>query len=805
MEDCRGQINAENLSRQSREFIEDYAERYDISKSLPTKDIIAKIFTNGRKIIPILQQHVWELNSQGEEDLVERFEAPEHESFLAQNQPKLIAGSLFDFPPPPEDTYTPSPGASPGHDDEGSDSLSEGSQNIVRGPPPKMEFVYPPKGRPRRDAKGRVVDGEFEPLSDNWLEEMLLDFETGRKDLGSELDDLLALVKDTSFRIMKLNAGIKKERKDKQVFLEALEKICGREIILQVQADALVTARGSRDGGAASQALPAGLPQGRVRVPASSKKKVILGNNPLPAAGDGHWKSAEKTNGSQPGPPEKSPRASTSKRSFREVDQEDDDNERPSSPSSETSFGRSKRPKQAKGKEKDDSTKDGRRDGDDDDDDEAPAPGAPGLKSTARSIEQKGKRRIKDIDEGDLEDDERSDGGSSAPSTPSKRARHRREDDEREDSQSPRPGPAILAHAPSSSSAFPHATTIPSGPPPAGPSTASRSYPGPPPFLWGSQRVDTSGSDVQPVYGPDAHPSQRHLWFAQQAAASSTPGPSSASAAPPALSTTSADSGASVFAAGSSAGPAPRQARPLTRQYNVLWSLDDPAAGLLNLGPVSSPRSRRSGETSAGPIASSATSTNPPPPPPQINQPVASGSTTSPRRSGRLQGGPSAGPSSAGAQASSSAASQPIASGSQVNATPGASTSAAIPPPPSSGSGSDPSTRVQFKSNAEQFFRREIWTRPAPPPPRNLQPRPLRRESERVGRDPVTGRLVAYDHEYETPDFSAARAAQAAEDVADIRRFAAAMQPPMLLEGEPEFVDGEDEEVVLGEHDDLPV
>ncbi|KAL0062570.1 hypothetical protein AAF712_010609 [Marasmius tenuissimus] len=784
-------------------------KRYDISKELPSDEIIAKIFKDGRKVIPILQRHTWEYNSDGEEELVGIIELPEHESFIAPDQPQSAPGGPFDFPPPPEDTYTPSPTSSPAPEgSQNGDEVSEAdSQRIIRGPPPRMEPIYPPKGRPRRDARGRVIQGEYETLSENWLEEMLLDFETGRKDLASDLDDLQTLVKDTSFRVLGLVADIKKERKDKQVFLDALEKICGREVMLQVQADALTTARAARGQNTGSQGLPTGFPKGRVRAPVSSKKKSVLGKNPLPVPptvvglagvqsnGKGKGKQADsgKTghSGRRPPPP-------NSKRPFQEVDGDEIEGRTPS-PASGSSSKRNKRAKQGSGQGKDDGQdKDNHEGSDDNEDDGAPKPGGTGIALPTNTANLKGKRRIEDVEEEARGDDAKSDGSSGGPSTPPKRVRRSsgEEDDNVNDGHSSKPLSTSATNAARISTLANAPVDLPSPTgADAGPATMSRRSL-PPPFLWGGHRVDTGVHDIQPVYGPDAHPSRRHLWFAARGGGPSTAGPSRGPAA-------TGTPNAHNASAGPSTAPAnpPRRGRPLTRQYNVVFNLDDPAAGSIDLGPVRSPRSRRSGVLPVvAPTGSSSTS-NAPQPPPQANQSTASGSGTgsapSPRRSSRLQARTSAGGSSSTAQPQSPNAPQTIASGSNVTTTPGASTSVTpaslgYPPPPQ-------------PTNLSQFFRDAHWTRPPPPPPRNLQRRPLRRENERIVRDPVTNRLVGYNHERDEPDYAAAREAQAAEDIATIRRVTSEAQSLILLEGEPDFVDGDDEEVVLGEHDDLPV
>ncbi|KAK1222281.1 hypothetical protein PQX77_014914 [Marasmius sp. AFHP31] len=807
MEDSRGQINAKNLRRQPRDFIEDYAERYDISKELPSDEIITKIFEDGREVIPILQRHTWEYNSDGEAELVGIIELPEYESFLVPDQPQPAPGGPFDFPPPPEDTYTPSPKSSPAPEgSQNGDELSEAdSQRIIRGPPPRMEPVYPPKGRPRRDARGRVIEGEYEPLDENWLQEMLLDFETGRKDLASDLDDLQTLVKDTSFRVLGLVADIKKERKDKQIFLDALEKICGREVMLQVQADALTTARAARGQDMGSQGLPTGFPKGRARAPVSSKKKSVLGKNPLPVPpiviGVAAVQSSGKGKGKQigvatAGHSGRRPPPPNSKRPFQEVDGDEIEGRRSPSPASDTSSKRNKRAKKGSGQGGDDGQDKDNHEVSDDEDDDAPNQGGTGITLITTTATLKGKRRIEDVEEEAQGDDVKSDGSSGGPSTPPKRVRRSsgEEDDNANDGHSSKP---LLTSATNVAQTSTLASAPADPPSPtgadAGPPTMSRRSL-PPPFLWGGHRVDTGVHDIQPVYGPDAHPSRRHLWYAARGAGPCTAGPSRGPAAT-----------STPIAPNASAGPStappnpPRRGRPLTRQYNVVFNLDDPAAGSIDLGPVRSPRSRRSGTLPVvAPTASSSTS-NAPQSLPQANQSTGSGtgSAPSPRRSGRLQARTSTGGSSSTARPQSPNAPQPIASGSNVTSTSGASTSAApaslgYPPPPQ-------------PTNLSQYFRDAQWTRPPPPPPRNLQRRPLRRENERIVRDPVTNRLVGYNHERDEPDYAAAREAQAAEDIATIRRVTSETQSVILLEGEPDFVDGDDEEVVLGEHDDLPV
>ncbi|KAF9267199.1 hypothetical protein L218DRAFT_723824 [Marasmius fiardii PR-910] len=127
-----------------------------------------------------------------------------------------------------------------------------------------MPFVYPPKGRPRRDSKGQVKEGEFDPLPDKWLIEMLMDFERGRLDLSTDLQQLSQVVKEASHQVLSLCAGIKNERKDTKIFLDAIEKICGNEILDQIKADARATVLASRNNLEPQSQTDNDLPQGRV-------------------------------------------------------------------------------------------------------------------------------------------------------------------------------------------------------------------------------------------------------------------------------------------------------------------------------------------------------------------------------------------------------------------------------------------------------------------------------------------------------------------------------------------------------------
>ncbi|KAI3611475.1 hypothetical protein WG66_002132 [Moniliophthora roreri] len=286
---CRGKINAANLRRQNRIFIDDYAKRYDISTALSTEEIISKIFSNGKEWIPILDKHVWE----GDEDKVVLTGvrlSPDcnHEALLASPRPdpKPSRHSPLpgQFPDPPVDTYTPSPEPEPvphGAGWTGSEPTSAYSEG--ESPRPRMSFVYPPPPKPLgRDAKGR--ERGFADPSPNWLEEMLLDYEGIRRDMSNDMDELVLVAQKASLEVVGLMADIKEERKDLHTLLNAISQVCGKDFLDKLIADAKATADARRASGNAGRPDVAQSSQsqpGEIRVPVDSKNKAILGKNPL--------------------------------------------------------------------------------------------------------------------------------------------------------------------------------------------------------------------------------------------------------------------------------------------------------------------------------------------------------------------------------------------------------------------------------------------------------------------------------------------------------------------------------------------
>ncbi|KAK7036731.1 hypothetical protein VNI00_011396 [Paramarasmius palmivorus] len=273
---CRGKINAANLIRQDRSYIEDYAKRYDISQELSSEEIVSQIFSDGKEWIPILDMHSW-AGDEDKMDITAR-KVPRnrnHERFLAPHRPKPNARHSplpREFPDPPEDTYTPSPSPEPALRGRGSPGFGPTSAEGAS-PRPQIYFAYPPEhGLPERDANDRDRPRE------KCLEELFIDHEADRESLSHATDELFRLAEKASLEVVGLMGDIKAERKDMQILVSAIEKICGREVREKITADTKATVA-ARQPVAAERSDDA--QTGDVRIPVDGRNKAILGRNPL--------------------------------------------------------------------------------------------------------------------------------------------------------------------------------------------------------------------------------------------------------------------------------------------------------------------------------------------------------------------------------------------------------------------------------------------------------------------------------------------------------------------------------------------
>ncbi|KAJ3799743.1 hypothetical protein GGU11DRAFT_754941 [Lentinula aff. detonsa] len=210
----RGRINARDLIKQDLEFIQDYATRYSISKTLAAEEIVHKIFESRQEFIPILPNHTWAL----EDDrivLTERREPPVYPRYqsLPSNPPSL--GDAF--PEPPEDTFSRSP--------------SPSSEEHIEERPSRLPLVYPPVGL-----------GD-QPVPDDWLQQIFEEYQENHETVVSELEKLVEEIKTISYETVRAMSKVRKEQSHTWHLLDTVKEVCGSEFVDKLLRDIHATTR----------------------------------------------------------------------------------------------------------------------------------------------------------------------------------------------------------------------------------------------------------------------------------------------------------------------------------------------------------------------------------------------------------------------------------------------------------------------------------------------------------------------------------------------------------------------------------
>ncbi|KAE9389412.1 hypothetical protein BT96DRAFT_926574 [Gymnopus androsaceus JB14] len=225
----RGRIDARDLSMQHPKFINDYAARYDIPSSLPVNEIVDRIFEGKPEFIPILPYHTWALEGD-HVVLTERKDPPTHPHYLALPSDNQLNPLGHAFPDPPEDTYSRSPSPAPNH-----------GANALPSPPPRLPLVFPPVGLPFPvDASGNRPEGT-QPVPDDWLAQMLANYEKDHEGLAVELKDLTEETKDVSADVVRVLGIINQERADTRRLMDAVRAVCGQDLLNEVMKDVYST------------------------------------------------------------------------------------------------------------------------------------------------------------------------------------------------------------------------------------------------------------------------------------------------------------------------------------------------------------------------------------------------------------------------------------------------------------------------------------------------------------------------------------------------------------------------------------
>ncbi|KAJ3990142.1 hypothetical protein F5890DRAFT_1561171 [Lentinula detonsa] len=210
----RGRINARDLIAQDLEFIQDYATRYSISKTLAAEEIVHKIFESRQEFIPILPNHTWAL----EDDrivLTERREPPAYPRYQSLPSNPLPLGDAF--PEPPEDTFSRSP--------------SPSSEEHIEERPSRLPLVYPPVGL-----------GD-QPVPDDWLQQMFEEYQENHETVVSELEKLVEEIKNISYETVRAMSKVRKEQSDTWHLLDTVKEVCGSEFVDKLLRDIHATTR----------------------------------------------------------------------------------------------------------------------------------------------------------------------------------------------------------------------------------------------------------------------------------------------------------------------------------------------------------------------------------------------------------------------------------------------------------------------------------------------------------------------------------------------------------------------------------
>ncbi|KAJ3744078.1 hypothetical protein DFH05DRAFT_1525085 [Lentinula detonsa] len=210
----RGRINARDLIKQDLEFIQDYATRYSISKTLTAEEIVHKIFESRQEFIPILPNHTWAL----EDDrivLTERREPPAYPRYQSLPSNPLPLGDAF--PEPPEDTFSRSP--------------SPSSEEHIEERPSRLPLVYPPVGL-----------GD-QPVPDDWLQQMFEEYQENHETVVSELEKLVEEIKNISYETVRAMSKVRKEQSNTWHLLDTVKEVCGSEFVDKLLRDIHVTTR----------------------------------------------------------------------------------------------------------------------------------------------------------------------------------------------------------------------------------------------------------------------------------------------------------------------------------------------------------------------------------------------------------------------------------------------------------------------------------------------------------------------------------------------------------------------------------
>ncbi|KAJ3785628.1 hypothetical protein GGU10DRAFT_387321 [Lentinula aff. detonsa] len=210
----RGRINARDLIKQDLEFIQDYATRYSISKTLAAEEIVHKIFESRQEFIPILPNHTWAL----EDDrivLTERREPPVYPRYQSLPSNPLPLGDAF--PEPPEDTFSRSPTPS--------------SEEHIEERASRLPLVYPPVGL-----------GD-QPVQDDWLQQMFEEYQENHETVVSELEKLVEEIKTISYETVRAMSKVRKEQSHTWHLLDTVKEVCGSEFVDKLLRDIHATTR----------------------------------------------------------------------------------------------------------------------------------------------------------------------------------------------------------------------------------------------------------------------------------------------------------------------------------------------------------------------------------------------------------------------------------------------------------------------------------------------------------------------------------------------------------------------------------
>ncbi|KAJ3828212.1 hypothetical protein F5880DRAFT_1531774 [Lentinula raphanica] len=251
----RGRINAKELVQQDPKFILDYANRYNIPKSLAVEEIVTKIFETRPEFIPVLPNHTWAL----EGDRIALTERREPPSLQRSEASRTNNSSIGDgFPEPPEDTYSRSPTPS--------SAASAGER------PLRLPLVFPPMGH------------DNTPVPDDWLQQMFEEYQENHETVATNLQKLVEEVEKVSYETVRVMSKIRKEQADTWRLLDTIKEICGSEFLNKILRDVHATTKFEFNRKQAATGLPSDtvLPNadgdngGQIRSKVSAKDKQIF-------------------------------------------------------------------------------------------------------------------------------------------------------------------------------------------------------------------------------------------------------------------------------------------------------------------------------------------------------------------------------------------------------------------------------------------------------------------------------------------------------------------------------------------------